>query len=375
MIENNCPISRKEIRSNANRNIKKKFPYTLDFIKSLSYKDHNYWFYDYLMEGHKKDGSYAYIRQEIYVVQTPDGKAHFEWSGIPYDATINPEEIAIQDELKRRVSIKDLKIGSNYSNNDICNAFLCSPQGGMRRSHKTNTLVLVANHVKSIFDDRWDGDIMYYTGMGLRDDQSLNFMQNKTLYVRGAGRTTGVDVHFFEVFDEAVYTYQGQVELVDDPIQEIQDDVDGNSRKVWLFPLMRKDRSTPVIPKKEIDKIFDKKVKKASQLSLEELKKRASNSSSKPGKRAATTTSYQRSPVVKAYVLKRANGVCELCEQPAPFNKKNGEPYLEVHHVKQLADGGDDTIENAVALCPNCHRRMHSLGLKSDIKKLQSIEN
>ena len=375
MIENNCPISRKEIRSNANRNIKKKFPYTLDFIKSLSYKDHNYWFYDYLMEGHKKDGSYAYIRQEIYVVQTPDGKAHFEWSGIPYDATINPEEIAIQDELKRRVSIKDLKIGSNYSNNDICNAFLCSPQGGMRRSHKTNTLVLVANHVKSIFDDRWDGDIMYYTGMGLRDDQSLNFMQNKTLYVRGSGRTTGVDVHFFEVFDEAVYTYQGQVELVDDPIQEIQDDVDGNSRKVWLFPLMRKDRSTPVIPKKEIDKIFDKKVKKASQLSLEELKKRASNSSSKPGKRAATTTSYQRSPVVKAYVLKRANGVCELCEQPAPFNKKNGEPYLEVHHVKQLADGGDDTIKNAVALCPNCHRRMHSLGLKSDIKKLQSIEN
>jgi 5-methylcytosine-specific restriction protein A len=184
-----------------------------------------------------------------------------------------------------------------------------------------------------------------------------------------------VDVHFFEVFDEAVYTYQGQVELVDDPIQEIQDDVDGNSRKVWLFPLMRKDRSTPVIPKKEIDKIFDKKVKKASQLSLEELKKRASNSSSKPGKRAATTTSYQRSPVVKAYVLKRANGVCELCEQPAPFNKKNGEPYLEVHHVKQLADGGDDTIENAVALCPNCHRRMHTLGLKSDIKKLQSIEN
>jgi 5-methylcytosine-specific restriction protein A len=324
------------------------------------------------MEGHKKDGSYVYIRQQIYVVQTPDGKSHYEWSSIPYDATINPEEIAIQDELKRRMNIEDYKVGSHYSNDDICKAFLCSPQGGMRRSQKTNTLVLVANHIKSIFDDRWDDNIMYYTGMGLKGDQSLSFMQNKTLSESNANN---VNVHFFEVFTEKVYTYQGQVILALKPFQEFQDDEDGNGRKVWVFPLMRKDSTAPVIPKKEIDKIFDKKVKKASQLSLEELKKRARNSSSKPGKRAATTTSYQRSPVVKAYVLKRANGVCELCEQSAPFNKKNGEPYLEVHHVKQLADGGDDTIENAVALCPNCHRRVHSQGLESEIKKLKGVES
>ncbi len=260
------------------------------------------------------------------------------------------------------MNIEDYKVGSHYSNDDICKAFLCSPQGGMRRSQKTNTLVLVANHIKSIFDDRWDDNIMYYTGMGLKGDQSLSFMQNKTL---SESNTNSVDVHFFEVFTEKVYTYQGQVMLALKPFQELQNDEDGNSRKVWVFPLMRKDSTAPVIPKKEIDRIFDKKVKKASQLSLEELKKRARNSSSKPGKRAATTTSYQRSPVVKAYVLKRAT----------PFNKKNGEPYLEVHHVKQLADGGYDTIENTVALCPNCHRKMHSLGLESDIKELKGVEN
>jgi len=371
-LNSNCPISRKEIRSLANRHIKKKFPYTLDFIKSLSYKDHNYWFYSYLMEGHKKDSSYVYIRERIYVVQTPDGKAHYEWSSIPYNATINPEEIAIQDELKRRVSIKDLKIGSNYSNNDICNAFLCSPQGGMRRSHKTNTLVLVANHVKSIFDDRWDGDIMYYTGMGLRDDQSLNFMQNKTL---SESRVNGVDIHFFEVLDEAVYTYQGQVELVDNPVQEQQDDEDGNSREVYLFPLMRKDRTTPVIPKRELDKTFETKVRRESRRSLEELKTEASKSTAIPGSRVTTSTSYQRNPAVKAYTLKRADGVCELCEQDAPFKNKSGKPYLEVHHIKQLADDGYDNIENTVALCPNCHKKMHYLGLESDIKKLQSIED
>ena len=28
----------------------------------------------------------------------------------------------------------------------------------------------------------------------------------------------------------------------------------------------------------------------------------------------------------------------------------------------RLADGGPDTVENAVALCPNCHRRLHYSG-------------
>jgi 5-methylcytosine-specific restriction protein A len=150
----------------------------------------------------------------------------------------------------------------------------------------------------------------------------------------------------------------------------LQDDEDGNSRSVWIFPLRRTDSSTPIVPKVELDKTFARKIKKASTLTLEELKSKASKSQSKPGSRVATTTTYQRDPNVVSYTLKRVNGVCELCEQPAPFNKRNGEPYLEVHHVVQLAHGGEDTIGNAVALCPNCHRKMHSLGLKSDLTKL-----
>jgi len=265
------------------------------------------------------------------------------------------------------MSIEDLRVGYNYSNDNLCDMFLCSPQGGMRRSQKTNTLVLVANHVKSIFDDRWDGNTMYYTGMGLKGQQSLDFMQNKTL---SQSNDNGVSVHFFEVFTEKVYTYQGLVELSDKPFQELQDDEDGNSRNVWVFPLKRKDGSTPVVPKIEIDKTLERKIRKASTLSLEELKKRAGRSPIKPGSRVTTTTTYQRDPNVVNYTLKRADGICELCDQPAPFTKKNGDPYLEVHHVKQLADGGEDTINNAVALCPNCHRKMHSLGLKSDLAKL-----
>jgi len=69
---------------------------------------------------------------------------------------------------------------------------------------------------------------------------------------------------------------------------------------------------------------------------------------------------YQRNPDVVAEVLKRANGSCEGCGAQAPFLRaSDGTPYLEVHHMKCLADGGDDTVDNAEALCPNCHRKKH----------------
>lgn len=79
----------------------------------------------------------------------------------------------------------------------------------------------------------------------------------------------------------------------------------------------------------------------------------------KPSMQASTVTQYKRDATVKAWVLQAANGVCESCAAAAPFKGSDGQPYLEVHHVRQLADGGSDTVTNAVALCPNCHREVH----------------
>ncbi|SDA21703.1 HNH endonuclease signature motif containing protein [Sphingomonas sp. NFR15] len=81
--------------------------------------------------------------------------------------------------------------------------------------------------------------------------------------------------------------------------------------------------------------------------------------SGNPGTRSGLTTTYVRSPEVVAWILQQAKGICEACDKPAPFVSASGTPYLEVHHVKHLADGGPDVVENAVALCPNCHRRLH----------------
>ncbi len=51
----------------------------------------------------------------------------------------------------------------------------------MRKSNSTNSLLIISDHTKSLYDDRWEEDTLYYTGMGQTGDQSLKFMQNKTL--------------------------------------------------------------------------------------------------------------------------------------------------------------------------------------------------
>lgn len=85
---------------------------------------------------------------------------------------------------------------------------------------------------------------------------------------------------------------------------------------------------------------------------------------SRPGTTVSQVVQFKRDPQVKAWVLREAKGACECCSQPAPFNGTDGEPFLEVHHVRKLAEGGSDTVGNAVAICPNCHRALH-YGMKS----------
>lgn len=69
---------------------------------------------------------------------------------------------------------------------------------------------------------------------------------------------------------------------------------------------------------------------------------------------------YERSNKVRDYVLARAAGICEACGNSAPFMKRDGRPYLEPHHTKRLADEGPDHPAWVGAICPNCHRRIHS---------------
>ena len=112
--------------------------------------------------------------------------------------------------------------------------------------------------------------------------------------------------------------------------------------------------------------------KVAENIDLCELKKRINNplNSKKTRTRKTTvpseTTHYYRNPFIKAFVIKVSSGKCQLCDEVAPFDNMNGQPYLEVHHIEWLSRNGVDEVKNVVALCPNCHRKMHILDLDID---------
>lgn len=129
------------------------------------------------------------------------------------------------------------KIGQTVSNAELIAEFQCGNMGGMRRSKATNSLVLVSDHTKALYDDKWIGDILHYTGMGKVGDQDLNYMQIKTL---AQSDKNGVEVHLFEVLVPKEYIYRGVVYLAGKPYQEIQKDENGVPRKVWMFPLKLK---------------------------------------------------------------------------------------------------------------------------------------
>ena len=121
-----------------------------------------------------------------------------------------------------------------------------------------------------------------------------------------------------------------------------------------------------------LEQEFEREVQKEKSKSLDQLKKAAKKNSSVPTVSTVRTKSYHRDAIIAAYVKKRANGYCQLCGMVAPFADQAGEPYLECHHIEWLSKGGLDSADNCVALCPNCHRKMHMLNDPADVDTLKA---
>lgn len=83
-----------------------------------------------------------------------------------------------------------------------------------------------------------------------------------------------------------------------------------------------------------------------------------------PEVKERVSRSIERGPV--GTEVKRANGFkCQLCatlgREPIGFKKKNGEPYVEAHHVMPVSEKqiGSLAASNVLTLCANHHREVH----------------
>lgn len=113
------------------------------------------------------------LQQILHISQRT--RNHMEKKGLPVTGSGQAKRYNIEDVQTwiqaQRKGIESLIIGNTYNNDEITTAFQCSSQGGMRRSHITNTLVLLSNHTTDIYEDRAivneaGEEMLLYTGMG-----------------------------------------------------------------------------------------------------------------------------------------------------------------------------------------------------------------
>ena len=136
--------------------------------------------------------------------------------------------------------------------------------------------------------------------------------------------------------------------------QEEQSDVDGNLRKVWIFPLRKADTSeAKPLPEAVILKKQEAKEKEAAGLTDAELEKRARHSKKRVGTRQVTTSTFERNVYVAELAKRKADGICQLCNSPAPFKDKKGNLFLEALHIVWFScscPAGDDPFGVQISL-------------------------
>ena len=250
------------------------------------------------------------------------------------------------------------EIGSSYRRRDLHARFGGQQQGGIS-TPKQHPLVLLftgeSGHQYGYRDGPQPDGTFWYTGEGQIGDMK---MQAGNLAIRNH-EATGKALHVFEqTRTRGSVRYLGQAVYLGHHLATVPDR-EGNMRKAIVFELDLDNRTasgTPpdltVEPEKDASRFWNIPLADLRALCLSRAAKDA-----EPKVRRALLR--ERSEAVRVYALRRAVGRCDGCGEDAPFKTKAGQPFLEVHHVRRMADGGPDVPRWVAALCPNCHRRVH----------------
>ena len=187
------------------------------------------------------------------------------------------------------------------------------------------------------------GDMLFQKGNKAIRDHAAN---GKTLHLfQALGKSK--PVRYLGEFACASYEYSRG------------DDEEGNDRKTIFFHLVQSsaEHSAQVVSLEAAEPA-------AEDVDLKSLRKAAIQAATQQPQETKSSSSpgnyYARARDVRKYVLARAKGKCEACFSDAPFQRKNGTPYLEAHHTKLISEGGPDHPKWVGAICPNCHREIHS---------------
>ncbi|MGM0409831.1 MAG: HNH endonuclease [Bacillota bacterium] len=269
-------------------------------------------------------------------------------------------------------TIEDFIIGERYSSYDIAIfSEMYNVQPGIYLiGDKPNyqAIFIKATLENGDYPNEWiteNKELKYYM-YALRGNYDPEYKYNEAII-----NSNDIPIYVF-IKDGTVCTLNGIYEYVEYVTEE-------DGRRWFRLKKANSIDTESSMTKEEYDNELHKKIKTVEESNedvIEEEKAEYDVGNEKPEEVKTLVTEYKRDPNVIVKVLKRANGICEMCNEEAPFiRKSDGSSYLEVHHIEPLSEGGADTVNNAVALCPNCHAKVHYGVLEEDDLNVSSARD
>jgi predicted ATPase len=162
----------------------------------------------------------------------------------------------------------NLDIGKKLNNQQLADKFKCSYMGAMRRSHKTNSLVLILNEEDEIISgdvgkDKSD-DTFLFMGMGHEGDQSIQYAQNRTVYY---SNKNDINLYLFQK-QHKEYEFLGRVLLGEEPkkIKDVEHNRDVISFR--LVPIGRNKDIRSFLSQFSIDKLVQLNIISSNRMML-----------------------------------------------------------------------------------------------------------
>jgi len=246
-------------------------------------------------------------------------------------------------------TLRDFPIGSHWKRSEIHNILGGQEQGGISTPSKKPYIIIFSSPRGEEFgyEDGWKEDgFIHYTGEGQVGDMQ---------WVRGnrAIRDHAQDgkiLLMFETVKDGRRRFVGSMSYAGHYTKTLPDR-NGNPRRGIIFKLV--ETNTPVL-------VGTPSPETAEGLGFLSSRSLAIEAAKDVAEKVKTAQERRkRSQTISKYVQERALGFCEMCGYAAPFNRPDGKPYLESHHIAQLADDGPDDPKDVVAACPTCHRKIH----------------
>lgn len=263
--------------------------------------------------------------------------------------------------------------GLVYTRKEIYLGFDVGVSGGIRPNKRKKLVVLffdvhpikkITDYGRNIYQDRYDDNtgIFYYTGQGQKGDQSLLSRGNR--WLDKSRFDDSIRLYLFRQHrPEGKHEFIGQVKVIDCKVQT-QPDADGNNRNALIFllkTLKPHDRKATEIYREiesEFEATYDQNYcKELLEMEISQLSEKIAEDGvvKKKRKEERSVDEFVRFKRIVIRLKCLYDIDCQVCSTKH-FSKEIG-VYSEVHHLTPWAVSHDDTRQNLVVICANCHRK------------------